>query len=394
MKQYQVDENGFYGDFGGAYIPEILHRCVSELTTAYRDILDSEDFQTEFSRLLCDYVGRPSPLFFARRLSAKYGCRIYLKREDLNHTGAHKINNAIGQVLLAQRLGKRRIIAETGAGQHGVATATVCALMGMDCVVYMGETDIRRQSVNVRKMQMLGATVRSVTSGNMTLKDATNEAIRDWCCHPDDTYYVIGSTVGPHPYPDLVARLQSVISREIRAQLMAHEGRDYPDYLMACVGGGSNAAGTLYHYLDDDRVKIILAEAGGEGLDTGRSAATLHLGRIGVLHGSKTMVMQSADGQIEEPCSISAGLDYPGVGPLHANLAAQHRATVYAVTDDEALRAAYELTRLEGIIPALESAHALGVLPKVAFRPSDLVVLTVSGRGDKDLETYLKYLPS
>ncbi len=394
MKQYQVDENGFYGDFGGAYIPEILHRCVSELTTAYRDILDSEDFQTEFSRLLRDYVGRPSPLFFARRLSAKYGCRIYLKREDLNHTGAHKINNAIGQVLLAQRLGKRRIIAETGAGQHGVATATVCALMGMDCVVYMGETDIRRQSVNVRKMQMLGATVRSVTSGNMTLKDATNEAIRDWCCHPDDTYYVIGSTVGPHPYPDLVARLQSVISWEIRAQLMAHEGRDYPDYLMACVGGGSNAAGTVYHYLDDDRVKIILAEAGGEGLDTGRSAATLHLGRIGVLHGSKTMVMQSADGQIEEPCSISAGLDYPGVGPLHANLAAQHRATVYAVTDDEALRAAYELTRLEGIIPALESAHALGVLPKVAFRPSDLVVLTVSGRGDKDLETYLKYLPS
>lgn len=394
MKQYQVDENGFYGDFGGAYIPEILHRCVSELTTAYRDILDSEDFQAEFSRLLRDYVGRPSPLFFARRLSAKYGCRIYLKREDLNHTGAHKINNAIGQVLLAQRLGKRRIIAETGAGQHGVATATVCALMGMDCVVYMGETDIRRQSVNVRKMQMLGATVRSVTSGNMTLKDATNEAIRDWCCHPDDTYYVIGSTVGPHPYPDLVARLQSVISREIRAQLMAHEGRDYPDYLMACVGGGSNAAGTVYHYLDDDRVKIILAEAGGEGLDTGRSAATLHLGRIGVLHGSKTMVMQSADGQIEEPCSISAGLDYPGVGPLHANLAAQHRATVYAVTDDEALRAAYELTRLEGIIPALESAHALGVLPKVAFRPSDLVVLTVSGRGDKDLETYLKYLPS
>lgn len=394
MKQYQVDENGFYGDFGGAYIPEILHRCVSELTTAYRDILDSEDFQTEFSRLLRDYVGRPSPLFFARRLSAKYGCRIYLKREDLNHTGAHKINNAIGQVLLAQRLGKRRIIAETGAGQHGVATATVCALMGMDCVVYMGETDIRRQSVNVQKMQMLGATVRSVTSGNMTLKDATNEAIRDWCCHPDDTYYVIGSTVGPHPYPDLVARLQSVISREIRAQLMAHEGRDYPDYLMACVGGGSNAAGTVYHYLDDDRVKIILAEAGGEGLDTGRSAATLHLGRIGVLHGSKTMVMQSADGQIEEPCSISAGLDYPGVGPLHANLAAQHRATVYAVTDDEALRAAYELTRLEGIIPALESAHALGVLPKVAFRPSDLVVLTVSGRGDKDLETYLKYLPS
>lgn len=394
MKQYQVDENGFYGDFGGAYIPEILHRCVSELTTAYCDILDSEDFQTEFSRLLRDYVGRPSPLFFARRLSAKYGCRIYLKREDLNHTGAHKINNAIGQVLLAQRLGKRRIIAETGAGQHGVATATVCALMGMDCVVYMGETDIRRQSVNVRKMQMLGATVRSVTSGNMTLKDATNEAIRDWCCHPDDTYYVIGSTVGPHPYPDLVASLQSVISREIRAQLMAHEGRDYPDYLMACVGGGSNAAGTVYHYLDDDRVKIILAEAGGEGLDTGRSAATLHLGRIGVLHGSKTMVMQSADGQIEEPCSISAGLDYPGVGPLHANLAAQHRATVYAVTDDEALRAAYELTRLEGIIPALESAHALGVLPKVAFRPSDLVVLTVSGRGDKDLETYLKYLPS
>ncbi len=392
MNKYHVDENGFYGDFGGAYIPEILHRCVSELADAYLDILESDDFKAEFSTLLRDYAGRPSPLYFARRLSEKYGTRIYLKREDLNHTGAHKINNALGQVLLARRLGKRRIIAETGAGQHGVATATVCALMGMDCVVYMGETDVRRQAVNVRKMQMLGATVQPVTSGNKTLKDATNEAIRDWCCHPEDTYYVIGSTVGPHPYPDMVARLQSVISKEIKEQLAEHTGRDYPDWLIACVGGGSNAAGTVYHYLDDERVKIVLAEAGGEGVDSGRSAATIHLGRVGILHGSRTLVMQSADGQIEEPYSVSAGLDYPGVGPLHACLAAQHRATVFAINDDEAIKAAYELTRLEGIIPALESAHALGVLPKMTFSPDDLVVLTVSGRGDKDLETYLKYL--
>lgn len=389
MEKYQVDSNGFYGDFGGAYIPEILHRCVTELKEAYLNVLDSDEFKQEFSNLLRDYVGRPSPLYLARRLSEKYGCKIYLKREDLNHTGAHKINNAIGQALLARRMGKKRIIAETGAGQHGVATATVCALMNMECVVYMGETDIKRQHINVEKMKMLGAEVRPVTSGNKTLKDATNEAIRDWCCHPEDTYYIIGSTVGPHPYPDMVARLQSVISEEIKKQLLAHEGRDYPDYLIACVGGGSNAAGTVYHYLDDERVKIVLAEAGGKGIHSGYSAATIHLGRLGIIHGSKTLVMQDEDGQILEPYSVSAGLDYPGIGPLHANLAARHRATVYAINDDEAIRAAFELTRLEGIIPALESAHALGALEKLSFKPEDIVVLTVSGRGDKDIETYL-----
>ena len=389
MEKYQVDSNGFYGDFGGAYIPEILHRCVTELKEAYLNVLDSDEFKQEFSNLLRDYVGRPSLLYLARRLSEKYGCKIYLKREDLNHTGAHKINNAIGQALLARHMGKKRIIAETGAGQHGVATATVCALMNMECVVYMGETDIKRQHINVEKMKMLGAEVRPVTSGNKTLKDATNEAIRDWCCHPEDTYYIIGSTVGPHPYPDMVARLQSVISEEIKKQLLAHEGRDYPDYLIACVGGGSNAAGTVYHYLDDERVKIVLAEAGGKGIHSGYSAATIHLGRLGIIHGSKTLVMQDEDGQILEPYSVSAGLDYPGIGPLHANLAARHRATVYAINDDEAIRAAFELTRLEGIIPALESAHALGALEKLSFKPEDIVVLTVSGRGDKDIETYL-----
>ena len=391
MKTYQVNQEGFYGDFGGAYIPEILHRCVEELRNAYLKVLADESFQKEYQALLKDYVGRPSPLYLAIRLSEKYGCKIYLIRVVLNLTGAHKINNAIGQVLLARRMGKKRIIAETGAGQHGVATATVCALMGMECVVYMGKTDVERQRVNVERMQMLGARVEAVTSGNMTLKDATNEAIRDWCCHPEDTYYVIGSTVGPHPYPDMVARLQSVISEEIKKQLMEHEGRDYPDYLMACVGGGSNAAGTIYHYLDDDRVKIILAEAGGKGIHSGFSAATIQLGRLGIIHGSKTLVMQNEDGQILEPYSVSAGLDYPGIGPMHANLAAQKRATVLAINDDEALRAAFELPRLEGIIPALESAHAQGAMEKDKFQPSDIVVLTVSGRGDKDIETYLRY---
>lgn len=391
MKSYQVNEDGFYGDFGGAYVPEILHRCVEDLKNAYLPIIESEEFKREFAALLHDYAGRPSSLYLANRLSEKYGCKIYLKREDLNHTGAHKINNAIGQILIAKKMGKKRILAETGAGQHGVATATVCALMNMECVVYMGKTDVERQRVNVEKMKMLGATVHPVTSGNMTLKDATNEAIRDWCCHPEDTYYVIGSTVGPHPYPDMVARLQSVISEEIKEQLMEHEGRDYPDYLMACVGGGSNAAGTIYHYIDDERVKIVLAEAGGKGIDSGLSAATIQLGKLGIIHGSKTLVMQDEDGQILEPYSISAGLDYPGIGPMHANLAHEHRATVLAISDDEAVRAAYELTRLEGIIPALESAHALGALEKMHFKPSDVVVLTVSGRGDKDIETYLNY---
>ena len=389
MKTYQVDENGYYGEFGGAYIPEILHRCVDDLQKHYLEVLESESFKREYMELLRDYVGRPSPLYLARRLSQKYGCRLYLKREDLNHTGAHKINNTIGQILLARRMGKRRIIAETGAGQHGVATATVCALMDMECVVYMGKTDVERQHMNVQKMQMLGATVVPVTSGNMTLKDATNEAIRDWCCHPADTYYIIGSTVGPHPYPDMVARLQSIISQEIKQQLMEKEGRDYPDYLIACVGGGSNAAGTVYHYLDDTRVRIVLAEAGGMGVDSGRTAATISLGKEGIIHGARTFVIQNEDGQIEEPYSISAGLDYPGIGPIHAHLAATHRATVLPINDDEALRAAFELTRLEGIIPALESAHALGTLPKLTFRPEDIVVLTVSGRGDKDMDTYL-----
>lgn len=392
METYQVNENGYYGEFGGAYIPEILYRCVENLRENYLAILEDEDFQAEYQRLLRDYVGRPSPLYLARRLSAQYGCKIYLKREDLNHTGAHKINNALGQVLLARRMGKQRIIAETGAGQHGVATATACALMNMECVVYMGKTDVERQRANVEKMQMLGARVVPVTSGNMTLKDATNEAIRDWCCHPSDTYYVIGSTVGPHPYPDMVARLQSVISQEIKAQLMEHEGRDYPDYLIACVGGGSNAAGTIYHYLDDLRVRIVLAEAGGLGITSGKSAATIHLGKKGIIHGARTLVMQNEDGQIEEPYSISAGLDYPGIGPLHANLAAQHRAQILAINDDEALQAAFLLTRLEGIIPALESAHALGALPKLRFKPEEVVVLTVSGRGDKDMDTYLKVI--
>ncbi len=390
MNTYQVDPQGYYGDFGGAYIPEILHRCVSELQSTYLKVIESDEFKKEFEQLLQDYVGRPSPLYLAKRLSAKYGCKIYLKREDLNHTGAHKINNTIGQILLARKMGKTRIIAETGAGQHGVATATVCALMDMPCVVYMGKTDVERQHINVQKMKMLGAEVRPVTSGNMTLKDATNEAIRDWCCNPADTYYIIGSTVGPHPYPDMVARLQSVISEEIKKQLLVKEGRDYPDYLIACVGGGSNAAGTIYHYLDDERVKIVLAEAGGLGVDSGQSAATIQLGRIGVLHGAKSLVIQSEDGQIEEPYSISAGLDYPGIGPMHAHLATTNRATVLAVNDDEALRAAFELTRIEGIIPALESAHALGALDKVAFKPTDIVVLTLSGRGDKDMDTYIR----
>jgi tryptophan synthase beta chain len=388
---YQANKQGFYGEFGGAYIPEILYGCVHELQQTYLQIIESKEFQTEYHELLRDYVGRPSPLYHAKRLSERYGAKIYLKREDLNHTGAHKINNTIGQILLAQKMGKTRIIAETGAGQHGVATATVCALMNLPCVVYMGKLDVERQQPNVKKMEMLGATVVPVTSGNMTLKDATNEAIRDWCSHPSDTFYIIGSTVGPHPYPDMVARLQSVISAEIKEQLQEKEGRSYPDHLMACVGGGSNAAGTVYHYLDDERVKITLAEAAGKGIDSGESAATIHLGTEGIIHGSRTLLMQTPDGQIVEPYSISAGLDYPGIGPLHAHLARSGRAQILAVSDDEAIRAAFELTQLEGIIPALESAHALGALPHMKFKTSDVVVLTVSGRGDKDMDTYLKY---
>ena len=389
MKNYQVDENGYYGEFGGAYVPEILYGCVENLKREYLRIMESADFKQEMDVLLRDYVGRPSPLTLASSMSECYGCKIYLKREDLNHTGAHKINNTIGQILLARRMGKKRIIAETGAGQHGVATATVCALMGMECVVYMGKTDVERQQINVRKMKMLGATVKPVESGSMTLKDATNEAIRDWCTNPSDTFYIIGSTIGPHPYPDMVARLQSVISLEIKKQLKEKEGRDYPDYLIACVGGGSNAAGTIYHYLDDNRVKILLAEAAGMGLNSGQSAATIHLGKTGVLHGCKTLIMQTEDGQIEEAYSVSAGLDYPGIGPIHAHLHKKGRADVYAITDREALNAAFAVTRMEGIIPALESSHALALLKKKTFRPEDIIVLTLSGRGDKDMDTYI-----
>ncbi len=393
MSKYTVNDLGFYGNYGGAYIPEILYKTVEDLKNAYLPIIESEEFKKEYHALLRDYVGRPSPLYYAKRMSEKYGCQLYLKREDLNHTGAHKINNALGQILIAKKMGKTRIIAETGAGQHGVATATACALMNLPCTVYMGALDVQRQHVNVERMKMLGATVVPVQSGNKTLKDGTNEAIRDWCCNPSDTFYIIGSTVGPHPYPEMVARLQSVISEEIKWQLEEKIGRDYPDYLMACVGGGSNAAGTIYHYLDDERVKIILGEAGGLGVDTDKTAASMQVGTTGILHGSKIKLMQTEDGQIIEPYSISAGLDYPGTGPLHCNLYETGRAQVVPANDDEALRAAFELTRLEGIIPALESAHALALLPKVAgqFKKDDVVVLTVSGRGDKDLDTYLAH---
>ena len=389
---YQVDEAGFYGAFGGAFIPEMLHSNIERLKTQYLSIMAESSFQKEFQDLLKDYVGRPSPLYYAKRLSAMYGGKIYLKREDLNHTGAHKINNTIGQILLAQRLGKKRIIAETGAGQHGVATATVCALMGMKCIVYMGKIDIARQAPNVARMKMLGAEVRPALSGSQTLKDATNEAIRDWISNPIDTHYIIGSVVGPHPYPDMVARFQSIISEEMRWQLKEKEGTELPDYVIACVGGGSNAAGTYYHYLDDPSVKIIAVEAAGKGIDTGESAATSVLGTMGIIHGSKTLLMQTEDGQIIEPYSISAGLDYPGIGPQHAHLITSGRAEVYSATDDEALAAALELSRIEGIIPALETAHAFAILSKMSFSDDDIVIINLSGRGDKDLATFTDYL--
>jgi len=391
MISFHIDSNGFYGKFGGAFVPDVLQPNIEALQEAYLSIIESEDFQREFHELLRDYVGRPSPLYFARRLSEKYGAKIYLKREDLNHTGAHKINNALGQILLAKRMGKKRIIAETGAGQHGVATATACALMGMECCIYMGAIDVERQHVNVERMRMLGATVVPAESGNKTLKDAVNEALMAWCERPEDTFYLIGSAVGPHPYPDMVARLQSVISKEIKGQLMEKEGRDYPDYLLACIGGGSNAAGAMYHYLDDERIKIVLGEAGGLGKDSGSTAATINIGSEGVLHGSRTLVIQTPEGEVQEPYSISAGLDYPGIGPLISHLADQNRAEVLSINDDEALRAAFELTRLEGIIPALESSHALALLPHINFQPEDVVVVNVSGRGDKDISTYLAH---
>lgn len=392
MNYKNPDENGYYGEFGGAFIPEMLYPNVEELQKNYLEIIESENFQAEYQDLLKNYVGRATPLYFAKNLSQKYQTQIYLKREDLNHTGAHKINNALGQVLLAKRLGKTRIIAETGAGQHGVATATACALLGLECIVYMGEIDIQRQAPNVARMKMLGAEVVAATSGSKTLKDAVNEALRDWINNPVTTHYVIGSVVGPHPFPDLVARFQSIISKEIKEQLKEKIGRENPDYVIACVGGGSNAAGTFYHFVEEKEVKIIAAEAGGMGVDSGKSAATTFLGTLGVLHGSKSLVMQTEDGQVIEPHSISAGLDYPGIGPFHAHLFKEKRAEFFSINDDEALQCAFELTKLEGIIPALESSHALAVLDKKKFNEDDVVVICLSGRGDKDMETYLKNL--
>jgi tryptophan synthase beta chain len=388
---YNVDENGFYGEFGGAFIPEMLYPNVEELRQQYLTISAEPDFQDEFHSLLKEYVGRPTPLYFAKRLSEQFKTKIYLKREDLCHTGAHKINNTIGQILLAKRLGKTRIIAETGAGQHGVATATVCALMGLQCIVYMGEIDIERQAPNVARMKMLGAEVRPATSGSKTLKDATNEAIRDWINNPIDTFYIIGSVVGPHPYPDMVARFQSVISEEIQSQLLEQENKENPDYVIACVGGGSNAAGAFYHFLDNENVKLIAVEAAGKGVDSGESAATSILGKIGVIHGSKTLLMQTQDGQITEPYSISAGLDYPGVGPMHSHLFQTKRAEFIAITDDDAMQAGIALAKTEGIIPAIETSHALAVLYQKKFKPEDIVVINLSGRGDKDLNTYINY---
>lgn len=384
------DEQGYYGRFGGAYIPEMLHRNVEELRTKYLEIIYEDAFLKEFQDLLRDYAGRPTALYLAERLSKRYGVTVYLKREDLCHTGAHKINNTIGQILLAQRLGKKRIIAETGAGQHGVATATVCALKGLECIVYMGEKDMERQASNVARMKMLGATVVPVTSGSRTLKDATNEAIRDWINNPGETHYIIGSVVGPHPYPDMVTRFQSVISEEIRKQLLEKTGSELPDYVIACVGGGSNAAGAFYHYLDEPSVKLIAVEAAGEGINSGKSAATTQLGTPGILHGSKSLLMQTEDGQVAEPHSISAGLDYPGIGPLHAHLHETGRVVFMSATDKKALNAGIELAKLEGIIPALESAHALHALKMINFNPKSIVVVCLSGRGDKDLETYMK----
>ena len=388
---YNVNSEGYYGDFGGAYIPEMLLHNIDELKENYIKIMSDDSFQQEFNQLLKDYVGRPSPLYFSKNLSEKYSAKIYLKREDLNHTGAHKINNTIGQIILAKRLKKSRIIAETGAGQHGVATATVCALMGLKCIVYMGATDVKRQAPNVARMKMLGADVIPVTSGSSTLKDATNEAMRDWINNPIDTHYIVGSVVGPHPFPDMVARFQSVISKEIKEQLLLAEGRNYPDYLIACVGGGSNAAGTFYDYLDDERVKIICVEASGKGVNSGKSAATTKLGKTGIIHGSKTLLMQTDDGQITEPYSISAGLDYPGIGPMHANLFTSGRGEFISIDDDEAMSAGLQLSQLEGIIPAIETSHALAVFDHKKFNSTDIIVLNLSGRGDKDLENYINY---
>lgn len=388
---YNINDKGYYGEFGGAYIPEILYPNVEELRQNYLKVMAEPEFQKEFNALLKDYVGRPSPLYFAKRLSEKYNTKIYLKREDLNHTGAHKINNTIGQILMAKRLNKTRIIAETGAGQHGVATATVCALMGLECIVYMGEVDIARQAPNVARMKMLGAKVVPALSGSRTLKDATNEAIRDWINNPVDTHYIIGSVVGPHPYPDMVARFQAIVSEEIQWQLKEKEGTTKPDYVVACVGGGSNAAGVFYHFLEDTEVKLIAVEAAGKGVHSGESAATSVLGKEGIIHGSKTLLMQTPDGQITEPYSISAGLDYPGVGPMHAHLCKSGRAEFIAITDDDAMTAGLDLCKMEGIIPAIETSHALAIFEHKKFQPDDIVVVSLSGRGDKDLDTYIDH---
>ncbi|HCT30692.1 MAG TPA: tryptophan synthase subunit beta [Bacteroidales bacterium] len=385
---FQPDENGYYGNFGGAYIPEMLYHNVTELKNNYLNIIESEDFKKEFESLLHDYAGRPTPLFYAKNLSKEVGAKVYLKREDLCHTGAHKVNNVIGQILLAKRLGKQRIIAETGAGQHGVATATICALMGLECTVFMGSKDIQRQQPNVLRMKMLGAKVVPATSGSQTLKDATNEAIRYWINNPNDTHYVIGSTIGPHPYPDMVARFQSVISFEIKKQLKQKENRETPDYIIACVGGGSNAAGAFYHYIDEPNVKLIGVEAAGKGISSGKTAATIAIGTEGVIHGCKSLLMQTKDGQVLEAHSISAGLDYPGIGPLHAHLHQKGLAKYIPITDDEAIEAAHRLSKLEGIIPALESAHAIAILSMMKFKESDIIIVNLSGRGDKDMEVY------
>ena len=389
--KYTVDAKGYYGQFGGAFIPEMLYPNVEELRTRYLHIIADAGYQRDFHKLLKDYVGRPTPLYLAKRLSQMYNASIYLKREDLCHTGSHKINNTIGQILLAQRLGKQKIIAETGAGQHGVATATVCALMGMECVVYMGKIDMERQRPNVERMRILGATVVPALSGSMTLKDATNEAMRHWINNPTETHYIIGSVVGPHPYPDMVSRFQSVISEEIKKQLQEEIGNPFPDYVFACVGGGSNAAGAFYHYLDNEHVTLVAVEAAGKGLTSGESAATTALGKPGVLHGSKTILMQTDDGQVVEPHSVSAGLDYPGIGPMHAHLFDVGRVQFVSSTDDESLKAGIDLSRAEGIIPALESAHAVAALNKFTFEKDDVVVVNLSGRGDKDLETYIRW---
>jgi len=389
--KYNINNKGYYGEFGGAYIPEMLYPNVEELRQNYLKIMAEPSFKEEFDQLLKDYVGRPSPLYFAKRLSEKYKTKIYLKREDLNHTGAHKVNNTIGQILMAQRLGKKRIIAETGAGQHGVATATVCALMGMECIVYMGEIDIARQAPNVARMKMLGAKVVPALSGSRTLKDATNEAIRDWINNPVNTHYIIGSVVGPHPYPDMVARFQAVVSEEIQWQLQEKENKTSPDYVVACVGGGSNAAGAYYHFLENTDVKLIAVEAAGKGIHSGESAATSALGKDGIIHGSKTLLMQTKDGQITEPYSISAGLDYPGVGPMHAHLYKTGRAEFISITDDEAMKAGLELSKLEGIIPAIETSHALAIFDRKKFKEDNIIVINLSGRGDKDLQNYIKY---